>query len=61
MEWASKTAAVVVAVSVAYILLKKSRGSSISDIRGPDNFSSFFLGSSVSLYSVWLAVSMGGE
>jgi len=56
MDWISKAATVVVAVSVAYALLRKLRRSSISDIRGPDNSASFLLGSSTSLCFVRLAL-----
>ena len=53
MGWISGAATVVVAVSLTYILLRKLQSQRISDIRGPDKFSSFLLGLSTSLSLAW--------
>jgi hypothetical protein len=44
MGWITKVVTVVAAVSLAYLLYRKQRRSSISDIRGPDDCASFLLG-----------------
>jgi len=49
MDWIGRTVIVVVAVSVAGALLRKLRRYSISDIRGPDDSASFFMGPSTPL------------
>ncbi|KAF9787463.1 cytochrome P450 [Thelephora terrestris] len=44
MGWITKLVTVVAAVSLACLLYRKQRRSSISDIRGPDDCASFLLG-----------------
>ena len=56
MGWIIKITAVVVVVSLAYTLLRKLWGSSISDVRGPNDSASFFLGPFTPAHLVCLAL-----
>lgn len=56
MDSVSKTALVVVAGSLAYMLLKKQQRPSIFDIRGPDDCASFLLGLSTPRHFLILAL-----